>query len=215
MRNHVRRILLADDHDIIRRGVRTLLETRQDLQVVAEAASGRQALVLARETRPDIAIVDYSLPELNGRDVTLELKREFPRIEVLIYTMHDREDTVTEVLHAGARGFVLKSDSERHLFAAIDALSINRPYFSPSVSETLLQQYLRAKPHDEFSILTHREREVVQLIAEGKINKQVATLLNISVKTVETHRSTVMQKLKLRTAADLVRYAVRNHIVEA
>jgi DNA-binding NarL/FixJ family response regulator len=215
MGNRVCRVLLADDHDIIRRGVRTLLETRQDIQVVAEVASGRQAILLARETRPDIAIIDYSMPELNGRDVTLELKREFPRIEVLVYTMHDREDTVTEVLHAGARGFVLKSDPEKHLFAAIDALAVNRPYFSPSVSETLLQQFLRAKPHDDFSILTHREREVVQLIAEGKINKQVAQLLNISVKTVETHRSTVMQKLKLRAAADLVRYAIRNRIIEA
>jgi DNA-binding NarL/FixJ family response regulator len=215
MRNPVRRILIADDHDIIRRGVRTLLEARQDLQVVAEASTGRSALLLARETQPDIAIIDYSLPELNGRDVTLELKREFPRLQVLIYTMHDREDTVMEVLHAGARGFVLKSDAERHLLAAVDALSINRPYFSPSVSETLLQQYLCSKPHSGSNVLTRREREVVQLISEGKINKQVAQILQISVKTVETHRATVMQKLKLGTAADLVRYAVRNHIVEA
>jgi DNA-binding NarL/FixJ family response regulator len=215
MRNPVRRILIADDHDIIRRGVRTLLEARQDLQVVAEAATGRQALLLARETQPDIAIIDYSLPELNGREVTIGLKREFPRIQVLVYTMHDRDDTVMEVLHAGARGFVLKSDAERHLLAAVDALSINRPYFSPGVSETLLQQYLCARPHGAADILTRREREVVQLISEGKINKQVAQILNISVKTVETHRATVMQKLKLRTAADLVRYAVRNHIVEA
>lgn len=215
MRTPVRRILIADDHDIIRRGVRTLLETRPNLQVVAEAATGREALILARETNPDIAVIDYSLPELNGRDLTLELKREFPRLEVLIYTMHDREDMIMEVLQAGARGFVLKSDTERHLFAAIDALSINRPYFSGTVSETLLQQYLRSKPQPAFSTLTHREREVVQLIAEGKINKQVAELLSISVKTVETHRATAMQKLKLRTTAELVRYAVRNHIVEA
>ena len=171
--------------------------------------------MLARETQPDIAIIDYSLPELNGREVTIGLKREFPRIQVLVYTMHDRDDTVMEVLHAGARGFVLKSDAERHLLAAVDALSINRPYFSPGVSETLLQQYLCARPHGATDILTRREREVVQLISEGKINKQVAQILNISVKTVETHRATVMQKLKLRTAADLVRYAVRNHIVEA
>ena len=215
MRNPVRRILIADDHDIIRRGVRTLLEARQDLQVVAEAATGRQALLLARETQPDIAVVDYSLPELNGLEVTIGLKREFPRLQVLIYTMHDRDDTVMEVLHAGARGFVLKSDAERHLLAAVDALAINRPYFSPGVSETLLQQYLGARPHGATEILTRREREVVQLISEGKINKQVAEILSISVKTVETHRATVMQKLKLRTAADLVRYAVRNHIVEA
>jgi DNA-binding NarL/FixJ family response regulator len=208
------RIMIADDHDIIRRGVRTLLETRGDIRVVAEASTGREALTLARETKPDIAILDYSLPELNGRDLTVELKRELPKIEVLIYTMHDREEMILEVLQAGARGFVLKSDTERHLFAAIDALSVRRPYFSGAISETLLDQYLRSKPQPTFSTLTHREREVVQLIAEGKINKQVAQILDISVKTVETHRSMAMQKLKLRTTAELVRYAIRNNIVE-
>jgi DNA-binding NarL/FixJ family response regulator len=209
------RIMIADDHDIIRRGVRTLLETRGDIRVVAEASTGREALALAREHKPDIAILDYSLPELNGRDLTVELKRELPKIEVLIYTMHDREEMILEVLQAGARGFVLKSDTERHLFAAIDALSVRRPYFSGAISETLLDQYLRSKPQPTFSTLTHREREVVQLIAEGKINKQVAQILEISVKTVETHRSMAMQKLKLRTTAELVRYAIRNNIVEA
>jgi len=209
------RIMLADDHDIIRRGVRTLLETRGNLQVVAEASTGREALAVARDVKPDIAILDYSLPELNGRDLTLELKKEHPRIEILIYTMHDREEMILEVLQAGARGFVLKSDTERHLFAAIDALSIHRPYFSGAISEALLDQYLRSKPQPTFSTLTHREREVVQLIAEGKINKQVAQILDISIKTVETHRHTAMQKLKLRTTAELVRYAIRNNIVEA
>jgi DNA-binding NarL/FixJ family response regulator len=211
----IRRILIADDHDIIRRGLRMLLESRPNLQFVGEATTGREALTLARETRPDIAILDYALPELNGRDLTLELKKEFPRIEILIYTMHDREDLIAEVLQAGARGFVLKSETEKHLLAAVDALSINRPYFSGTVSETLLQQFLQAKPTSDISTLSHREREVVQLIAEGRINKQVAELLNISVKTVETHRATAMHKLKLRTTAELVRYAVRNHIVEA
>jgi len=206
--------MIADDHDIIRRGVRMLLETKGNLRIVAEAATGREALAAARETKPDIAILDYTLPELNGRDLTLELKKELPKIEVLIYTMHDREDMILDVLLAGARGFVLKSDTEKHLFAAIDALSIHRPYFSAAISETLLEQYLRSKPQGSFSTLSHREREVVQLIAEGKINKQVAQLLNISIKTVETHRSVAMQKLKLRTTAELVRYAVRNNLVE-
>jgi DNA-binding NarL/FixJ family response regulator len=195
--------------------VRTLLETRGDLRVVAEASTGREALAMARETKPQIAIIDYSLPELNGRDLTVELKKELPKIEVLIYTMHDREEMILEVLQAGARGFVLKSDTERHLFAAIDALSVHRPYFSGAISEALLDQYLRSKPQPTFSTLTHREREVVQLIAEGKINKQVAQILDISIKTVETHRATAMQKLKLRTTAELVRYAIRNNIVEA
>ena len=151
MSRSVVRIMLADDHDIIRRGVRTLLETRGNLQVVAEASTGREALAVARDVKPDIAILDYSLPELNGRDLTLELKKEHPRIEILIYTMHDREEMILEVLQAGARGFVLKSDTERHLFAAIDALSIHRPYFSGAISEALLDQYLRSKPQPTFS----------------------------------------------------------------
>ena len=215
MAGPVRRILIADDHDVIRRGVRTLIETRANLQVVAEASTGREALIAARESAPDIAIIDYSLPEVNGLDLTISLRREMPRVEILIYTMHDREDIIMDVLRAGARGFVLKSDSERHLFAAIDALSIHRPYFSGAVSETLLEQVLRSKPSLSESALTHREREVVQLIAEGRINKEVAEALHISIKTVETHRSAVMHKLKLRTTAELVRYAVRNNIVQA
>jgi len=210
----MRRILIADDHDLIRRGVRTLLEQRPNWQVVAEATTGREALQLARDTVPDIAIIDYSLPELNGRDLTVELHRVLPRLEILIYTMHDREDMILDVLQAGARGFVLKSDSEQDLLSAVDALSVHRPFFSGSISETLLTQYLRSRPQPTSSTLTHREREVVQLIAEGKINKQVAQLLNISIKTVETHRATAMQKLKVRTTAELVRYAVRNKIVE-
>jgi len=206
-------VLIADDHDVVRRGVRTLLETHGSLNIVAEASRGREALELARETRPDIAVIDYSLPELNGLDLTLALKRELPRIEVLIYTMHDREDLVLEVLRAGAKGYVLKSDTERHLIAAIDALSIHRPYFSGAISETLLERFLGSSPASQIT-LTHREREVVQLIAEGKINKEIGHILNISVKTVETHRAASMHKLKLRTTAELVRYAVRNNIVQ-
>ena len=214
MLNAVRRILIADDHDLLRRGVRTLLETRPNLQVVAEVANGRDALNGARATRPDICILDYSLPELNALDLTIVLKREFPRMEILIFTMHDREELIMEVLQAGARGFVLKSDTEGHLLAAIDALSIRRPYFSGAVSETLLNRFLATKPATP-TTLTHREREVVQLIAEGKINKEISHILNISVKTVETHRASAMHKLKLRSSAELVRYAVRNNIIQA
>lgn len=213
MSSPVRRVLIADDHDVVRRGVRTLLESHGNLKIVAEAAGGRAALDLARETRPDIAVIDYSLPELNGLDLTLALKREMPRIEVLVYTMHDREDLILEVLRAGAKGYVLKSDTERHLLAAIDALSIHRPYFSGAISETLLERFLGSSPAAQVT-LTHREREVVQLIAEGKINKEIGHILNISVKTVETHRAASMHKLKLRTTAELVRYAVRNNIVQ-
>ena len=215
MTSPIRRIIIIDDHDAIRRGVRQLLETTPYYQVVGEAADGRTALDLARETRPDIAIVDYSVPEMNGLDLSHALKRELPRIEILLYTMHDREDIILEVLRAGVRGFVLKSDTERHLIAALDSLSIRRPYFSGAVSDTLLEQFLENKPHTLASSLTHREREVVQQVAEGRINKEIAARLNISVKTVETHRASAMRKLKLRTTADLVRYAVRNQLVQA
>ena len=215
MSSPIRRIIIVDDHDAIRRGVRQLLETKPYYQVVGEAEDGRAGLELARETRPDIAILDYSIPQLNGLDLSHALKREFPRIEILIYTMHDREEIVMDVLRAGVRGFVLKSDTEKHLIAALDALSIHRSYFSGAISDTLLDQFLDSKPHPAASSLTHREREVVQHVAEGRINKEIAQRLSISVKTVETHRSAAMHKLKLRTTAELVRYAVRNNIIEA
>jgi len=215
MSSPIRRILIVDDHDAVRRGVRQLLEATPYYQVVGEAADGRRGLELARETRPDIAILDYSVPELNGLDLSHALKREFPRIEIVIYTMHDREDIVMEILRAGVRGFVLKSDTERHLIAALDALSIRRPYFSGAISDALLEQFLESKPHPTGGSLTHREREVVQQVAEGRINKQIAARLNISVKTVETHRASAMRKLKLKTTADLVRYAVRNQLIQA
>lgn len=210
-----RRILIADDHDIIRRGIRTLIESRPALEVVAEAATGLEALVAARQSSPDIAIIDYALAEMNGLELTLALKGEMPWIEILVYTMHDQEELVMEMLRAGARGFVVKSDGGRHLLAAIDALSLHQPYFSAPVSEALLDRFLRTTPGPSLNGLTHRERQVVQLIAEGKINKEIGVTLSISVKTVETHRAAAMHKLKLRTTAELVRYAVRNNIIEA
>jgi len=211
----VRRILIADGNDVIRRGVRNLIESRDNLEVVAEATTGIEALLAAQKSAPDIAIIDYALPEMHGLDLTRALKREMPQIEILVYTIHDNEELVMAMLRAGARGFVLKSDDGRHLFAAIDALSVHRPYFSAAISETLLEQFLRIKPSSSLNGLTHREREVVQQIAEGKINKEIGEALHISVKTVETHRAAAMHKLKLRTTAELVRYAVRNNIIEA
>jgi DNA-binding NarL/FixJ family response regulator len=210
----IKRVLIVDDHDALRRGIRALVETRPNFSVVAEAASGHAAIEEARRTQPDIAIVDYSLPELNGLDLTLALKRELPRLEILIYTMHARDEIITGILKAGARGYVMKSDSEEHLLAALDALAVRRPYFSGAVSEALLEQFLQSNRHLNVGVLTHREREVVQLIAEGKINKQIADTLDISVKTVETHRASAMHKLKLKTTADLVRYAIRNSLIE-
>lgn len=210
-----RRILIADDHDILRRGVRMLVESRPNLRVVAEARTGLEALLAARRLSPDIAIIDYALPEMNGLNLTIALKRELPQIEILVYTTDEHEDVAMAMLRAGARGFVLKSDGGRHLSAAIDALSAHRTYFSASVSESLLDHFLHNDRISTLNGLTHREREIVQLIAEGKINREIGEALNISVKTVETHRAAAMHKLKLRTTAELVRYAVRHNIIEA
>jgi len=215
MRPSTSRVLIADDHQAMRQGVRTLLESHADFQVVGEAANGREALDLALDTKPDIAILDYSLPLMNGLELTRAIKNELPHTEILIYTMHDRESILIDVLRAGARGYVLKSDSGIHLVSAAKALAKRKPYFSGAISETLLEHFIETNHGGEKGImLTAREREIVQLIAEGKLNKQIAHMLNISVKTVETHRAAAMHKLKLRTTAELVLYAVRNNIVE-
>lgn len=209
-----RRIIIVDDHEAIRRGVRQLVETTPYYRIVGEAGDGRVGLDLAKETQPDIAIIDYSLPGINGVDLAHALKREVPAIRILLYTMHDREEIIIDALRNGVRGLLLKSDSGKDLIAALDALSLRRPYFSSSISETLLEQFLGNKPQPLASTLTHREREVVQQVAEGRLNKQIAARLNVSVKTVETHRASAMRKLKLKTTAALVRYAVRNLLVE-
>lgn len=214
MSSPVQRILIADDHPAIRQGVRSLLGSHANWSIVGEASDGHEALHLAREHQPDIAVIDYSLPLMNGLDLTRALKREMPRTEILIYTMHDREELIVDVVRAGARGYVLKSDAGRNLVAAVEALSLRKPYFSSEISETLLDHFVDSNQGRGASTLTSREREIVQLIAEGNINKQIAHMLDISVKTVETHRATAMHKLKLRTTAELVRYAVRNNIVE-
>ncbi|GFE72490.1 response regulator transcription factor [Novosphingobium sp. TCA1] len=215
MRPTTSRILIADDHQAMRQGVKTLLESHADFQVVGEASDGREALNLAVETKPDIAFLDYSLPLMNGLELTRAIKHELPRTEILIYTMHDRESILIDVLRAGARGYVLKSDSAIHLVSAAKALAKRKPYFSGAISETLLEHFIETNlAADKGIMLTAREREIVQLIAEGKLNKQIAHMLNISVKTVETHRAAAMHKLKLRTTAELVLYAVRNNIVE-
>lgn len=212
----IKRVLIVDDHDALRRGIRALVESRANFIVVGEAADGRSAIEEARRCAPDIAIVDYKMPELNGVDLTIALKKEWPRLEVLIYTMCDQEALVTEALHAGVRGFVTKSESEQHLLAALDALAIGRPYFSGHVSGMLLERYLQPGPGPvKRSALTSRERQVVQLLVQGFSNKRVALEMGLSVKTIETHRAHSMHKLECSTVADLVRYAVRNGIVEA
>lgn len=213
MSRMVKRILIADSHPIVRMGMRGLLEDRPNLYVVSEAGNGRAALDEARLTQPDIAVIEYALSELNGLDLIIALQREFPRTEVLVYTTHDREDLIIDVLRAGARGYVLKSDPETDLLAAVDALSLHKPYYSKSIPDTLLDRFCDVSVSTQLS-LTHRERQIVQLIAEGKINKEIASLLEVSVKTIETHRASAMNKLKFRTTAQLVRYALRNGIAQ-
>ena len=207
------RILIADDHDVVRSGLRSILESHPDWEVVAEAADGKEAIAKAVETKPDVAVVDYSLPLINGIEVTRQIRRRLPGTEILIFTMHDNETLIGEVLSVGARGFLLKSDAKRHLLEAIETLAAHKPFFTPEVSETLLKSFLLKSSRSQ-SILTPREREIVQLIAEGHSNKQITSFLNLSIKTVETHRAAVMRKLKLSSAAELVRYAVRNKFVE-
>ena len=208
------RILIADDHEVVRSGLRKILEAQPNWEVVAEAGDGKDAIHKAAETRPDVAVLDYSLPLVNGIEATRQIRARLPKTEVLIFTMHDNETLIQELLKAGARGYLLKSDAKRHLIGAIESLASHKPFFTAKVSEALLESFL-ARPNREGSTLTNRERGVVQLIAEGHTNKQIANILNISLKTVETHRAAIMRKLNLSSSAALVRYAIRNRIVEA
>src|SRR5580692_9985366 len=213
------RILVADDHQVVRTGLRALLETERGWQVCAEAANGREAVEKAGELRPDVAVLDIGMPLLNGVEATRQIRKLSPKTEVLILTMHDSEVLIQEVLEAGARGYILKDDADRNLLAAVDALRRHKPFLSSRVSEVA---YKTAPPSGDRharelstrSRLTPREREILQLLAEGKTNKEVAGLLGISVKTAETHRANIMLKLDFHSVTDLVRYAVRNKIIQ-
>ena len=214
------KILIADDHEIVRKGLRSILAARADWEVVGESTSGRQAVEDARTLRPNLIIMDIGMPELNGLDATRLILKERPSVEILILTMHESDQLIREVLDAGARGYMLKSDAGKDLVAAVESLRNRKPYFTTRVSEVVLTGFLKGPTRaaeeavPAHSRLTVREREIVQLLAEGKSNKEVAAALNISVKTAETHRSRIMAKLQLRSIGELVRYAVRNRIVE-
>ena len=219
------RLMLADDHEVVRSGLKAMLETRPGWEVCGEAATGREAVRLAAELRPDVAIIDLSLPDLDGLEVTRRIKREVPATEVLVFTMHDTPRLIREVLSAGARGYVLKSDAARNIIAAVEALSQHEPFFTSAVSESILEGYLQAIPRDGEPTakrargegrdpLTDREHQIVRLLAENNTNKEIAAKLGISVKTVETHRSAIMRKLGLRSIVELVYYALRNGLVE-
>ena len=208
------RILIADDHDIVRRGLRVLLESHPGWQVCGEAATGRAAVAMAKQLVPDIAILDLAMPELNGLEATRQIRAAVPGVEVLIFTMHESEKVMRETIAAGARGYLLKSDATRYVVCAVEALAAHKPFFTSKVSEMLLEGYLRAKTgqEDAGGSLTGREREVVQLLAEGNSSKRIASRLDISVKTAETHRFRIMHKLGFSSLAQVVRYALRNSL---
>jgi RNA polymerase sigma factor (sigma-70 family) len=210
----VTRILIADDHPLIRRGLRTLLEGQPGWSVVAEAKDGYEAIEASLRTSPDIVIMDDAMPRMNGIESTRRIRQRLRRTEVCLLTDSEDESVIANGLPAGARGFVLKSDGDKEILAAIDALSKHQPYFSWVVSEALLDNRVNyISLPQKLDLLTPREREVVQLVAEGMSNKQVGKQLNLSIKTVETHRGAAMRKAGLSSTADLVRYAVRNHMV--
>jgi DNA-binding NarL/FixJ family response regulator len=210
----VTRILIADDHEVVRSGLRFILEGHPGWEVVAEAADGKEAVDKAVDSKPDVAIIDYSLPLMNGIEATRQIRTRVPKTEVLIFTMHDSDALLGEVLHAGARAFLLKSEAQNHLIAAVEALSAHKPFFTGRLSEKLLDTFLSAHGHDSAPVLSPRERMVVQLIAEGHSNKEMSAILHLSVKTVETHRASAMRKLAVTSTAGLVRYAIRNRLVE-
>jgi DNA-binding NarL/FixJ family response regulator len=215
------RILLADDHELTRSGLRYLLEKHEGWSVCGEAANGRIAVEMAEKLRPDFAILDMSMPELNGLEATRQILKKQPHVKILIFTMHETERIIVDVLEAGARGVVLKSDVGENMVAAVESISKGRRFFTSRVAETVVDAYLSKRSANQpaetsdRTILTIREREVVQLLAEGKSNKEVADRLGISARTAEGHRAEVMRKLKLRSLAELIRFAVRNEIVQA
>jgi DNA-binding NarL/FixJ family response regulator len=211
------RIVVVDDHAVVRRGVRALLESRPDWEVVAEATTGREAVEAVKRHRPEIVVMDISLPELNGLDATRQIVEESPDTEVLVLTMHHSEELAREVLKAGARGYILKSDADESLITAVDALRQHKPFLTSGVTEFMLDGFLRDMSVPDASTkdsVTPREREIIQLLTEGLSNKEAAARLGISVKTIEAHRANIMRKLRLRSVTDLVRYAIRNKIAQ-
>ena len=207
------RILLADDHTVVRQGFKMILDAQADMEIVGEAANGRQAVELAEQLRPDVVVMDVSMPELNGIEATRRLATSVPRARVVALSMHKDSVYVREILRAGARGYLLKDSGAADLVAAIHAVASGESYLSPAVSNAVLDDYRRhaANPID---LLTSREREVLQLLAEGKTNKEIAGVLNLSVYTVEAHRGRILEKLNLHSIGELVRFAVRNGLIE-
>lgn len=209
------RILVADDHQVVRTGLRTLLESKAGWQVCAEAADGREAVEKASELHPDVAVLDIGMPLMNGVEATRQIRKVSPGTEILILTMHDSEHMIQGVMDAGAHGYILKDDADRNLLAAVESLRRHKPYLSSRVSAAAAAgQWDSDGMGRTARRLTPREREIVQLLAEGKSNKEIATYLKISVKTAETHRANIMLKMNFHSVTDLVRYAVKNKIIQ-
>jgi DNA-binding NarL/FixJ family response regulator len=210
-------LLLADDHGIVRKGLRFLIERQPGMEVAGEAADGREAVRLAAALKPNVVIMDIAMPLLNGIEATAQIVKAEPRTGVIMLSMHSDEDYLLSALNAGAKGYLLKDSAEQDLVRAIEAVAQGKPFFSPAITQTMLEDYLRylqqRNLQDSYDLLTDREKEVLQLLAEGKSNKEAATLLNVSVYTVETHRTHLMQKLNLHNTAEIVLYAVRKKII--
>jgi DNA-binding NarL/FixJ family response regulator len=215
------RLLVADDHEIVRKGLRALLEAEPGWEVAAEAVNGRDAVEKAKQIKPDVAILDISMPLLNGLEAARQIVKSIEQTKVLVLTVHDSDPLIQQVLEAGARGYMLKSDAGRDLVTAVDALRRNKTFFTPKVAQMVLEGYLdknpqeTANPEEGRFRLTNRQKEIVQLLAEGQSSKEVASALGLSVKTAETHRANIMRRLDCHSVTALVRYAIRNHIIEA
>lgn len=211
------KVLIADDHGVVRKGLRLLLEQYSEIEVVGEAANGREAVRLAAELAPDIVLMDVAMPLLNGIDAAEQIRKTENPAGIIMLTMHADESYVLRALNAGVKGYLLKESAEEDLLRAIKAVAQDRPFFSPAITQSLLEDYMRVLKQeglsDSFELLTSREREVLQLLAEGKSNKEVATILDVSLYTVESHRTNLMQKLNLHNTAEIVLYAVRKNLV--
>jgi len=210
-------ILLADDHTVVRKGLRLLLESHPGFRVVADAADGREAIALAEKHHPDVAVLDIAMPILNGIEAARQMTARMPKVAIVILSMHSDEGYVLRALKAGARAYLLKDSAEYDLIHAVEAVSQGKAFFSPAISKMLVEEYMRQmrerQVEDSYELLTTREREVLQLLAEGKNNKDVASILNLSLYTVETHRSNIFQKLGLHSSAELILYAIRKGVI--
>ena len=213
------RILVVDDHDVVRRGLKSVLEAHPGWQVCAEATNGRNAAAQVEQLKPDVVVMDISMPDMNGLEAARQIKKTYPKAEIVILSVHFSDQLVRDIVDAGAKSYILKSDAERDLVIAVEAVSNHRSYFTTQVSDMVMDGFRRrdAAPSPQVLArerLTGREREIVQLLAEGRSSKQVATTLGISTKTAETHRANIMRKLSIHSVSDLVRYAVRNQIID-